>query len=145
MPICKNCKKRIERFNKDRCPICGVEKPFEGMSSDTIEVTTNIDTDKYNTDYHPCTKKKLLILFLAAGFLGIPFFYIHKKRAGLIYLLCNLLVIAGVTLLFTFVVHLFVVFGLLIALGLVYLIDAVIGLLFYYQPNLKDGNGEFII
>ena len=145
MPICKNCKKRIERFNKDRCPICGVEKPFEGMSSDTIEVTTNIDTDKYNTDYHPCTKKKLLILFLAAGFLGIPFFYIHKKRAGLIYLLCNLLVIAGVTLLFTFVVHLFVVFGLLIALGLVYLINAVIGLLFYYQPNLKDGNGEFII
>lgn len=145
MPICKNCKKRIERFNKDRCPICGVEKPFEGMSSDTIEVTTNIDTDKYNTDYHPCTKKKLLTLFLAAGFLGTPFFYIHKKRAGLIYLLCNLLVIAGVTLLFAFVVHLFVVFGLLIALGLVYLINAVIGLLFYYQPNLKDGNGEFII
>ena len=145
MPICKNCKKRIERFNKDRCPICGVEHPFEGMSSDTIEITTNIDTDKYNTDYRPCKKKKLLTLFLALGFLGVPFFYIHKKKAGFIYLLANLVLIAAITLIFALVVHLFIVFALLIAVAFIYLLNAIIGLIIYYQPNLKDGNGEFII
>lgn len=145
MPICKNCKKRIDRFNKDRCPICGVERPFEGMSSDTVEITTNIDTDKYNSDYHPCKKKQLLIWFLAVGFTGIPFFYIHKKKLGFLHLLTNLLVLAAVVVVFTLVVQLCVIYSILIGIGLLYLINCIFGLVFYYQPNLKDGNGEFLI
>ena len=145
MPICRNCKQRIQRFDKDRCPRCGIEHPFEGMSSDTIEVTTNIDTDKYGSDYRPCKKKQLLIWFLIAGFLGIPFFYIHKKKLGLICLLCNLALITAITLVFTFAVYLFVVYSLIIALVIAYLMNALIGVIIYYQPNLKDGNGEFII
>ena len=145
MPICKNCKKRIDRFNKDRCPICGVERPFEGMSSDTVEITTNIDTDKYNSDYHPCKKKNLLIYFLALGFTGAPFFYIHKKQLGFFHLVANLALIAVITLVITFAAHLFWVFGLLIGLGSVYLINIALGLYYYSRPNLKDGHGEFII
>ena len=145
MPICRNCKKRIDRFSKDRCPRCGIEHPFEGMSSDTVEITTNIDTDAFNNDYHPCKKKQLLILFLTLGFTGIPFFYIHKKNLGFLHLLANLSVFAAIAVLFILVVNLHVALGILIGLGVIYLINICFGLYFYYQPNLKDGNGEFLI
>ena len=79
MPVCKNCKKRIDRFNKDRCPICGVENPFEGVTSDTVEITTNIDVDNIDVDYHPRRRKKLLLFFVLIGITGIPFFYMKKK------------------------------------------------------------------
>ena len=52
MPKCKNCNNRIDRFNKDRCPICGVTFPFEGMNSDTVEITTNIDVDSVDQEYY---------------------------------------------------------------------------------------------
>ncbi len=145
MPICKNCKKRIDRFNKDRCPICGVEKPFEGMSSDTVEITTNIDVDSVGSDYHPCNKKKILMLFCLCGLTGIPFFYIHKKVLGFIEIACSLSIIVLISLLlwhFTAIPS--AVCGL-IGIATVYVINIVIGLVFYNTPNLKDGNGEFII
>ena len=85
MPTCKNCHSRIDKFNKDRCPICGVERPFEGVSSDTVEVTSRIDSGDVKIDYHPRKRKTLLTLFVLCGFLGIPFFYLRKHVAGIIY------------------------------------------------------------
>ena len=99
MPICKNCKKRIERFNKDRCPICGVEHPFEGMSSDTIEITTSIDVENINVDYHPRQKKKMLLLFCLAGITGIPFFYLHKKALGFIQIAWSVIIFSLISFL----------------------------------------------
>ena len=43
MPICRNCGARIEKFNKDICPICGEKKPLEGVNSETVEITGQID------------------------------------------------------------------------------------------------------
>ena len=67
MPVCKNCNSRIDKFNKDRCPICGVERPFEGVSSDTVEVTSRIDSGDVKIDYHPRKRKTLLTLFALCG------------------------------------------------------------------------------
>jgi len=144
MPICKNCNKRIDRFNKDRCPICGIEKPFEGMSSDTIEITTNIDVDSLEMNYHPRTKKKLLTLFLSLGFTGLPFFYLYKKALGFASLLFNLALLASIIIILTLVVHLFIAYSILIAVAVTYLLNSVLGLYYYNYPNLKDGHGEFV-
>ena len=145
MPICKNCKKRIERFNKDRCPICGVEHPFEGVSSDTVEITTNIDVDSINVDYNPRKKKKMLLLFCLVGLTGIPFFYLHKKMLGFLQILWSVAIIVGVSLALWFLTDIYSFFDGLIALAGVYLINSIIGLIFYFTPNLKDGDGEFVI
>ena len=145
MPICKNCKKRIERFNKDRCPICGVEHPFEGMSSDTIEITTNIDVNNINLDYHPRLKKRLLLYFLLIGITGIPFFYLKRKAFGFLEIGISVSILALVaTLLWSFTPLESLICGL-IGLGVVYLLNISFGLIYCHTPNLKDGQGEFVI
>ena len=42
MPNCRHCGARIEKFHKDRCPICGELNPLDGVSSETIEITSQI-------------------------------------------------------------------------------------------------------
>lgn len=143
MPICKNCKSRIDKFNKDRCPICGVEKPFEGVTSDTVEITTSLDVDDMN--FKPRKKKLFLIFSICLGFFGVEFFYVYKKAAGVIMLFINALVIgAGGGFVGEFSPLSYgAAFGIFIALAIV--INTVIGLLHFFTPNLKDGRGEFII
>lgn len=145
MPVCKNCKKRIDRFNKDRCPICGVERPFEGMSSDTVEITTNIDVDNLNIDYNPRSKKKLLMFFCLIGLTGIPFFYQYRKLFGFIQIACSVSIIVLVSMLLWAFTPIQSALCGLIALAVVYLINIVFGLIYCHQPNLKDGHGEFIV
>lgn len=145
MPICKNCNKRINRFNKDRCPICGVEFPFEGMSSDTVEITTNIDVDNINIDFHPRKKSKLLLFFCLIGLTGVPFFYLKKKALGFIQLFSSILVYVALCLTLYFAANMESWLCGLVSLGAIYLINIVIGLIFYFTPNLKDGNGEFVV
>ena len=144
MPICKRCHSRIDKFNKDRCPICGELNPFEGVSSDTIEVTTNIDTSNLDIDFHPRKKKTLLILFTTLGIFGVPFFYLYKKNVGIIYAIINLIVLAAsltLLLLLTSLNPFVVVFVTLISL---IFINFLVGLYFYNLPNLKDGRGVFL-
>ena len=82
MPYCKNCHSRIDKFNKDRCPICGQERPLDDVTSDTIEITTSVDVNDLNLNYHPRQKKKLLIYFLTLGIFGAPFFYLYDTPRG---------------------------------------------------------------
>ena len=144
MPVCKNCKSRIDKFSKDRCPICGVENPFDGMTSETIEVTTSVDINDHKS-YRPCTKKTALILFITLGFLGVPFFYLHETRKGFIYGGLNLLSIGAMTFLFGFYMNIPYYFAALIGVGIMILMNTVLGVIFYNRPNMKDGRGEFII
>ena len=145
MPVCRNCKKRIERFNKDRCPICGVEHPFEGVSSDTVEITTNIDVDSVGVEYNPRKKKKMLLFFCLIGLTGIPFFYLHKKLLGFLEIVWSLLIISSVAVLLWLFTPLINYYCGLCGLGAVYLVNIIIGLILYKTPNLKDGDGEFVI
>ena len=49
MPYCKNCGSRITKFDNDICPICGAKNPLEGVTSDTVEITSELDIhDKEN-------------------------------------------------------------------------------------------------
>ena len=144
MPICKNCKKRIERFNKDRCPICGVENPFEGVKSETIEITTNIDVDNINLDYHPRTKKKLLFFFMLIGFTGMPFFYIRRKSLAFTEIAISVSLYVLVSILLWWFTPIYSFLCGLIALGCIYLVNIIWGLIYTHIPNLKDGQGEFV-
>lgn len=143
MPICKNCHSRIDKFNKDRCPICGTEKPFEGVSSDTIEITTSLDVE--DLDFNPRSKKKLLVLYITLGFFGIPHFYLYNKKLGVLSLILNMLFIGlGGFLLGQFTsIKMYLAFIIVILASL--LINSLIGLYLYKKPNLKDGRGEFVI
>lgn len=144
MPYCKKCGHRIQKFDGDRCPICGEVNPFEGVSSETIEITSEVneETDK---NFKPRKRKTMLVLFLTLGFFGVPFFYIYQKRMGVLYMLLNLVSIALISFIFVFYAKLLIPFAILIAIGALLLINAGTGLYLYRLPNLKDGRGEFII
>lgn len=145
MPVCKQCHSRIDKFNKDRCPICGVEHPFEGVSSDTIEITTNINVENVDVNFHPKKKSTLLALFITFGIFGVPFFYIYKKKVGLIYALINVLLLGGLIallILLTSLNHALVIF---LTIFVFVFINFLVGLYFYCKPNLKDGHGVFLV
>lgn len=145
MPKCKNCNNRIDRFNKDRCPICGVEHPFDGVSSDTIEITTNIDVDSVDTDYKPCRKKTLLFYFCLLGIFGVPFFYLRKFKDGVIQLVASAIAIGIMSFFLAVYTPLGNLYGILLAFGIMYALNIIFGLVYISQPNLKDGRGEFVI
>lgn len=145
MPKCKNCNSRIDRFNKDRCPICGVEFPFDGMSSETIEITTNIDVDSVETDYRPCRRKELFLFFCLLGIFGAPYFYLKKMKLGVIQLIANVVLIGLMSFLLAYFTSLDTVSSVLIAIGSMYLLNIIFGVVVIMQPNIKDGNGQFVI
>ena len=144
MPVCKNCHSRIDKFNKDRCPICGVENPFEGVSSDTVEITTQIDTVNIKTNYHPRKKSVLLALFITLGIFGVPFFYIFKKKVGVIYALCNIVLLGGLIAILVNCTPLNHGVSISVPLILFIFFNVLVGLYYYNKPNLKDGRGVFL-
>ena len=144
MPTCKKCGNRIEKFHKDRCPICGQVRPFEGFDSNaTVEITTEIDVD--NLDYKPRKKSTLLILFITLGFFGIPFFYIHQKKMGILYMLINVVGIALISFILAFYGHFEIFASVLIAIGALLLVNVGVGLFYYNTKNLQDGKGDFVV
>lgn len=144
MPTCKNCKSRIDKFNKDICPICGVEHPFEGVSSQTMEVTTPIDVD--HLDYKPRKRSILLLTGLTLGWTGLHFFYLKKNKLGYLTLILSLLFIVSLGLILGLCVENIALWaGFLIGFALSYFINAFITFVIYLTPNYKDGRGEFTL
>ena len=43
MPSCRNCGARLSKFDSDICPVCGTKKPLEGVSTETIDITSQVD------------------------------------------------------------------------------------------------------
>lgn len=143
MPICKNCKSRIDKFNKDRCPICGVENPFEDVSSQTVEVTTSIDVD--SKDYHPRKRLTACLLSALLGIFGVQFFYLYQKKMGLIYACINLVCLGLVGFLLGYLTPLHYVVSFVITYAALTLVNVCVGLYLYFKPNLKDGRGDFLL
>lgn len=144
MPSCHNCGARISKFDTDICPVCGTKRPLDGVSSETVEFTSEIDIT--NPDFSLADfkhKKILLVLFCLIGFTGAPYFYLKYKKLGFMWLILNFLLVGGV---FTFLFFLTPLswFSLLIAFGFVYIINIVVGLFYYRKDSLKDGNNEFV-
>jgi hypothetical protein len=144
MPVCRNCKSRISKFDKDICPICGAKFPLENAKSETNEVTSEIDVSRPEfSNAKPRYKKILLTLFFLLGFSGAPFFYLKFKKLGLLWLLLNCLSIGGASA-FMFFASPLAYWGILIAFAFVYLINIIVGIVYFKTDNLKDRNGEFV-
>ena len=145
MPFCRNCQSRISRFDKDLCPVCGVAHPLEGAESDTVEITTSIDTNENDASLRRRkSKKTLLILSCLLGFLGVGFFYLKYIRIALIWLFSNLVFIGGIFSIFYFAVHTSIGLAILIPLFTVYLFNIVTGIFLFFKPNFKDQEGVYL-
>ena len=144
MPVCRHCGSRISKLDKDRCPICGEINPLEGVNSDTIEVTSVLDiSSSEELAFKPKTKKMFLLLSCLIGWVGAQFFYLKYKRAGLIWLAINLVILAGGFCAFFFGVH-SLLLAILIPLLVLYAANIVFGLVIYKKPSFKDGDGNLL-
>lgn len=147
MPYCRNCHTRITKFEKDICPVCGTRNPLDGASSDTVEITSQLDLgEKANRKiYKAHFRLNTFIWFLFLGWTGAGFFYLNFKKRGLIWLLCNVAVLAGLIALFAFVVLDYKNWLAYAApVSIVYLANIGVAIYFLCKKDIKDGNGEFI-
>ena len=146
MPSCRNCGARLSKFDKDICPVCGTKNPLQGVSSETVEITSQVDLSGFEAGQKVVRRrKKMLLLACLLGFTGAAFFYLKRKGFALIWLFANLVVIAGLVCLFLFATRLPLVVAILIPIAISYVINAIVGVIYFYLPNLKDGEGEFVV
>ena len=146
MPNCRNCGARLSKFDSDICPVCGTSKPLEGVSSETIEITSQVDLSGFKAGQKIVRRRKImLILSLLIGWTGAMFFYLKNKRNALLWLLINLGGLAGVSILMFTAVKLNIGLSLLIGFGFAYLCNIILGLCFFAKKDLKDGEGEFVV
>ena len=144
MPVCRHCGSRISKLDKDRCPVCGEINPLEGVNSDTIEVTSVLDISSSDElAFKPKTKKTFLLLSCLIGWLGLQFFYLKYRRAGLIWLAINLAILAGGFCAFFFGVH-NLLLAILIPLLVLYAANIAFGLVIFKKPSFKDGDGNLL-
>ena len=147
MPYCKNCGARITKFEKDICPICGAKHPLEGASSDTVEITTELNVhtkDKGGLKYQAHYRITAFVLFAFLGWTGAGYFYLNFKKMGLIWLACNLAVIGGLIGLFVALIGPTTWISYVAPFAVVYLINMGLSLYYLIKNDIKDGNGEFI-
>ena len=145
MPNCKNCGARISKFDKDICPVCGTKNPLEGVSSETVEITSQIDLNNFVEGQKVvCRRKKMLILFLACGFSAAQFFYLKRKKFAILWLIINLVIMAAVY----FLISMFrspLAVCIIVAVLSTYILNSIMGAIYYFLPDLKDGEGEFVV
>lgn len=145
MPNCKNCGARISKFDADMCPVCGTRKPLEGVTSETVEITTELNVkDPAFKQYKPTKRSTACLLSIFLGIFGVGFFYTKRSKAGIFWLIINLILIGGIGSLLAFVIKMDIIWSFVIPVIACYLINIVIGLYFLLKPDLKDGNGEFM-
>ena len=146
MPSCRNCGARLSKFDSDICPVCGTKKPLEGVSSETVEITSQVDLSGFNDGQKVVRRRKqMLLLSLLIGFTGAMFFYIKKGVLGFVWLLVNIVFIAGLLLVLFLAAKLNLVISILIPVLSAYSINIVVGLVYFFKQNLKDGEGEFVV
>lgn len=145
MPQCRECHSRISKFDKDRCPICGCVNPLEGVNSETVEITSQIELGgKDFLDYKPKKRVTAFLLSLLLGFFGAPFFYLGWKKCAIGSLIFNLAFIGGIGTVFALFTPLGYALGYVISLVIVLVINGLVGLYFLFKDSIKDGHGEFV-
>lgn len=146
MPYCKNCGSRITKFDKEFCPICGQKKPLEGASSDTVEITTELDIHDKDSKkvYAGHFRLDTFLWFMLIGWTGAGFFYLQFKKRAIIWLVCNLVLIAGLVVLFGFLIGFNQWIVYVAPFAVIYLINIGVAIYYLCKRDVKDGNGEFI-
>ena len=146
MPSCRNCGARLSKFDKDICPVCGTLKPLEGVDSETVEITSQVDLSGFTAGQKVMRHRKtMLLLSCLLGFTGAMFFYLKNKKTAIIWLILNLALIASVAVLLFTLPHLHIAISLVIGFAISYLANVIVGLIYYFKPDLKDGEGEFVV
>ena len=146
MPTCRNCGARLSKFDNDICPVCGTEKPLEGVNSETIEITSQVDISGFKEGQRIVRRRKtMLMLALFLGWTGAPFFYIKKVKLALFWTAFNLIILGSLFALFYFVVNMYIVLAITLPIVFVYLYNIGCGIFFYRIKDLKDGEGEFVV
>ena len=146
MPSCRNCGARLSKFDKDICPVCGVLKPLEGVDSETVEITSQVDLSGFQAGQKVVRRRKTLLLyFLLIGFTGAPFFYLKQKKNAFLWLIGNLAVIGGLFAFFFFALNLHIALAIILPILTVYILNIAVALIYYFLPDLKDGEGEFVV
>ena len=88
--------------------------------------------NKANIDY-----KKIKNIFISHS---------HTDHVlGLIWLVCNLAFIGGLFAILYAACHLHIALAIVVPVASVYLINAITALVYNFLPNIKDGEGEFIV
>ncbi len=147
MPYCRNCGARITKFEKEICPVCGTKYPLDGATSDTVEITSQLNVHQKDTKkvYDVHFRLNTFIWFTFLGWTGAGWFYLKFKKIGAIWLAANLLVLGGLMALFALVVlEPTAWLAYLAPVSIVYLVNIGVGIFYLCKTNLKDGNGEFI-
>ena len=146
MPTCRNCGARLSKFDKDICPVCGTAEPLKGVSSETVEITSQVDLSEFQEGQKVVRRrKKMLLLFLLVGFTGLGFFYLKKKRDAFMFIAINVLLFTSGFLLLHLLAGLNIALSIILPIIAMYILSAVFGLIYFYTPNLKDGEGEFVV
>ncbi len=143
MPYCKYCNSRISKFDTDRCPLCGGERPLDGVSSETIDITKEIKMDGSEfTNYKPKRRGICFAWSATLGIFGAPWFYLKFIGRGIIWLIVNLLIILGGGLTLGFLLDTWIY--LIIIVVTMYVLNLLFGLFFLFRDNLKSKDGEFV-
>ena len=146
MPSCRNCGARLSKFDKDICPVCGVLKPLEGVDSETVEITSQVDLSGFQAGQKVVRRRKtLLFYFLLLGFTGAPFFYLKQKKNAFVWLIANLAVIGGLFTFFFLALNLHIALAIILPILTAYILNTCVALVYYFLPDLKDGEGEFVV
>ena len=61
MPNCRNCGARLSKFDTDLCPVCGIKNPLQGTSSETVEITSQIDLSEMKEGQKVLRRRKKFI------------------------------------------------------------------------------------
>ena len=146
MPNCRNCGARLTKFDKDICPVCGIKDPLQGVTSETVEITSQVDLSEFQEGQKVVRRrKKMLIFFLTLGFTGLGYFYLKKKKEAFFAITISLLLMSSGFLLLHLVASLNIALSIIFPVIAVYIVHAIFGLALYFTPNLKDGEGEFVV
>lgn len=143
MPNCRSCGTRLTKFEKDLCPICGSKNPLEGVSSETIEITSQIDgVSEQLKGFHQKSRSVCFILSIFIGFSGAAYFYQRKILKGFLWFIGNLFIYGGLAATFFFLELGWLTWVLPIII--VYVINIAMGFYFLYIRDYKDGGGNFL-
>lgn len=144
MPNCKSCGSRLSKFDKDICPICGCVNPLKNVTSETIEITSEISLSSEAFNYKAKERFIAFILFFLCGFLGIGYFYLAMPKKGFIWLGINVAFILGLGFLLSLPLKFGYLLGFVVTIIIVILINTIIGLYYLLKKDIKDGRGEFL-
>lgn len=146
MPFCKNCGARLSRTkDKDICPVCGTKNPLEGALSDTDAVTKDIYLAQIkDKPYKPCSRMIAFLLSLICGWSGSAFFYLRFIKIGIVYAICNIAFVCGLSCILYFASQSGLLLSILLPIIIIYIVNLALAVFFMVKGNFKDGRGELV-